>query len=91
MHSHLALPASRLSVVSQSFAEFPTFETSDFSGDEGAVYFDMVQLECRPDIQRGRECCLPASTSADSETASPLTHGELGAISIHRAALGETR
>jgi hypothetical protein len=91
MHSHLALPASRLSVVSQSFAEFPTFETSDFSGDEGAAYFDMVRLESRPDIPRRRECCLPASTSADSDTASPLSHGELGAISIHRAALGETR
>jgi hypothetical protein len=91
MHSHLALPASRLSVISQSFAEFPTFETSDFSGDEGTACFDMVRLESRPDIQRRRECCLAASTSADTDTASPLSHGKLGAISIHRAALGETR
>lgn len=33
-------------------AEFPNYEVSDFSGDEGAFYFDLVRLESRPDIPR---------------------------------------
>ena len=33
-------------------SEFPVFDSSDFSGDEGACYFDLVRLESRPDIPR---------------------------------------
>jgi AraC-like DNA-binding protein len=31
---------------------FPTFDRSDFSGAQGASYFDLVRLEDRPDIPR---------------------------------------
>ncbi|WP_241660896.1 helix-turn-helix domain-containing protein [Variovorax guangxiensis] len=33
--------------------DFPIFDSSDFSGEEGAFYFDLVRLEDRPDIPRG--------------------------------------
>jgi AraC-like DNA-binding protein len=33
--------------------DFPVFDSSDFSGEEGAFYFDLVRLEDRPDIPRG--------------------------------------
>lgn len=33
--------------------DFPTFDSSDFSGEEGVFYFDLVRLENRPDIPRG--------------------------------------
>jgi AraC family transcriptional activator of pobA len=33
--------------------DFPTFDRSDFSGEEGAFYFDLVRLESRPDLPRG--------------------------------------
>ncbi|NDZ18291.1 AraC family transcriptional regulator [Variovorax sp. WS11] len=33
--------------------DFPVFDSSDFSGEAGAFYFDLVRLENRPDIPRG--------------------------------------
>ena len=32
--------------------DFPVFDSSDFSGEDGAFYFDLVRLEDRPDIPR---------------------------------------
>ncbi|RRH79881.1 helix-turn-helix domain-containing protein [Variovorax beijingensis] len=34
-------------------ADFPVFDSSDFSGEAGAFHFDLVRLEDRPDIPRG--------------------------------------
>ena len=36
-----------------SIADFPVFDSSDFSGEDDAFYFDLVRLEDRPDIPRG--------------------------------------
>lgn len=34
-------------------ADFPVFDSSDFSGEADAFHFDLVRLEDRPDIPRG--------------------------------------